>query len=85
MYPRTIDFSPYLPHKSLFLLGPRQTGKSTLLRHRYPDAYYIDLLASEEFRAFSHRPERLRQLTTNHDLVIIDEIQKLPGLLDEVQ
>lgn len=87
MYPRLLELQAYLPHKSLFLLGPRQSGKSTLLRHRYPDALYIDLLASEVFRDLSRYPESLgeRIAAVNARLVIVDEVQKLPGLLDEVQ
>ena len=85
MYKRHLELEPYIQHKSLFLLGPRQTGKSTLLQHRFPSAFSIDLLASETFRAYSSRPERLREVLHDHELVIVDEIQKLPSLLDEVQ
>ncbi|OGQ99885.1 MAG: hypothetical protein A2284_10475 [Deltaproteobacteria bacterium RIFOXYA12_FULL_61_11] len=47
---------PQNPHHSLFLWGPRQTGKSTLLRATYPDAIWIDLLKSEQLsRCFSAR------------------------------
>ena len=84
-YPRQLDLSPFLAHRSLFLLGPRQTGKSTLLRRRYPEARTIDLLDSAQFRSFSARPERLGEVVGNDELVIIDEVQKLPSLLDEVQ
>ena len=42
-------------------MGPRQVGKSTLLRQQYPDARLIDLLKSDEFRRYSTRPELLRQ------------------------
>ena len=87
MYRRMLDLDPFIGHKSLFLLGPRQSGKSTLLRHRYPQALYLDLLASEVFRDLSRYPESLgeRIAATDNKLVIIDEIQKLPTLLDEVQ
>ena len=85
MYARQLDLGPFARHKSLFLLGPRQTGKSTLLRHDFPDALYIDLLANEVFRQFAAAPERLRDAVGDHKLIVIDEIQKLPGLLDEVQ
>jgi predicted AAA+ superfamily ATPase len=70
----------------LFLFGPRQTGKSTLLRQRFPNARYVDLLEANTFRELSAYPESLRQSLTPADrLVIIDEVQKLPALLDEVQ
>ena len=76
---------PWLKHRSLFLLGPRQTGKSTLLKTRFPRARYVDLLEADTFRELSARPERLRQtLRAEERVVIIDEIQKLPVLLDEV-
>ncbi len=80
LYPSSIHLEPYLEHRSLFLLGPRQTGKSTLLKQRFPTA-----LASETFRAYSIRPQRLRETAAGQGLVIIDEVQKLPSLLDEAQ
>ena len=86
MYPRVLDLPELVKHRSLFLLGPRQTGKSTLLRQTFPEARYVDLLEADTFREFSAYPETLRQsLRPDQKLVIIDEIQKLPGLLDEVQ
>ena len=71
---------------SFFLWGPRQTGKSTLLRHSYPDALWLDLLKSEEYRRYLQNPEYLRQElgSGNHNHVVIDEVQKVPALLDEV-
>jgi len=86
MYKRVINLDTYIKHKSIFLLGPRQTGKSTLLRHMLPNARYIDLLESETFRSLSRAPESLRQMVSSKDkVVIVDEVQKLPSLLDEVQ
>lgn len=86
MYKRRIDLESLLRHKSLFLLGPRQTGKSTLLRHQFPSARYVDLLEADTFRQLSAYPETLRQSLTPADrLIVIDEVQKLPSLLDEVQ
>ena len=75
--------------ESFFLWGPRQTGKSTLLRQSYPDGRWIDLLKAEEFRRYLARPELLRQEIeaegpTENRQVVIDEIQKVPALLDEV-
>jgi len=82
-----LELEPFLTHKSLFLLGPRQSGKSTLLRQRYPGALYVDLLASDTFRELSRYPESLaeRARASSARLIIVDEVQKLPGLLDEVQ
>jgi predicted AAA+ superfamily ATPase len=86
MYHRALPIAELTRHRSLFLLGPRQTGKSTLLRHAFPDARYVDLLEADTFRVLSAYPETLRQTLGPQDsLVIIDEIQKLPSLLDEVQ
>ena len=85
MYARQIDLAPFLEHQSIFMLGPRQTGKSTLLKTRFPQALYIDLLADEVFRQLSSAPESLRHAVGDHKLVVLDEIQKLPRLLDEVQ
>jgi len=72
---------------SLFLWGPRQVGKSTLLRERFPDAVYYDLLNSEVYERLMRRPELLRQDAEAIDagnIIIIDEVQKIPALLDEV-
>lgn len=80
----------YLPPpgvETFFLWGSRQTGKSTLLRSKYPDAVWIDLLKAEEYRRYLDTPEYLRQeLPDKGDMpfVVIDEVQKLPALLDEV-
>ncbi len=73
--------------ETFFLWGPRQTGKSTLLRILYPDAFWIDLLKAEEFRLYLTNPELLREQlphSTPPPFVVIDEVQKLPHLLDEV-
>jgi predicted AAA+ superfamily ATPase len=72
---------------SLFLWGARQTGKSTLLETLFPEAPYYDLLKSEEFERLFRKPALLREELIRYDLrhpVIIDEIQKIPQLLDEV-
>ena len=75
--------------ESFFLWGPRQTGKSTLLRQTYKDARWVDLLKSEEFRRYLAHPELLREeieatATDPNRQIVIDEIQKVPALLDEV-
>ena len=71
--------------KSLFLFGPRQTGKTALVGHTLPSAKVYDLLDGDVFRTLSHRPARLgEELDQNDRLVVLDEIQKLPVLLDEV-
>jgi predicted AAA+ superfamily ATPase len=74
--------------ETFFLWGPRQTGKSTLLRRSYPDAVWIDLLKADEYRRYLERPELLRQElgegTDRHRQIVLDEVQKVPALLDEV-
>ena len=72
---------------SLFLWGSRQTGKSTLLKARFPKARLYDLLKTDLRMAFQLRPALLREeceLLDEGELVIIDEVQKVPALLDEV-
>ena len=74
-------------NESCFLLGARQTGKSTLLNMSFPKTRYIDLLKSDEFERYNRRPSLLREelsLLPAGEMVIIDEIQKLPALLDEI-
>jgi len=73
--------------ESIFLWGARQTGKSTLLRTLFPDAPYYDLLKSDEYTRLNMRPALLREeceMLDEGELVIIDEVQKIPALLDEV-
>ena len=72
---------------SLFLWGSRQTGKSTLLKCLFPQARLYDLLKTDVRMAFQLRPAQLReecQMLEEGELVIIDEVQKVPALLDEV-
>lgn len=73
--------------ETFFLWGPRQTGKTTLLRARYPTGFWVELLKADEFRRYATHPERLREellAATPPEQVVIDEIQKVPALLDEV-
>jgi len=76
--------------ETFFLWGPRQTGKSTLLRARYPQSRWLDLLKADEFRRYAANPEFLRQEIEAEgppepgEQIVIDEIQKVPALLDEV-
>lgn len=75
--------------ETFFLWGPRQAGKSTLLRQHYPHGRWIDLLKSDEFRRYATRPELLRQeleatRPEPERQIVIDEVQKVPALLDEV-
>ncbi len=83
--PRTLDLAALARRKSLFLLGPRQTGKSALVRYALPTARLYDLLDAEVFVELSRRPKRIEEEIDGRDsVIVIDEIQKLPVLLDEV-
>lgn len=77
---------PRAGSETFFLWGPRQTGKTTLLREAYPDALWIDLLKADEFRRYLDRPELLREelRVARPTQIVIDEVQKVPALLDEV-
>ena len=89
MFSRSIVL-PASGEETFFLWGPRQTGKSTLLKRRYPRSRWLDLLRADEFRRYAANPEFLRQeieadgRPAPGDQVVIDEIQKVPALLDEV-
>ena len=76
------------PHEGhFFLLGPRGTGKSTWLRTVFPDAVVVDLLDPQQEREYLARPERLGELVRAHAearVLIVDEVQKVPALLDVV-
>jgi uncharacterized protein len=75
------------PAGSFFLFGPRGTGKSTWLRTERKDAVWLDLLDPEAQRIYQARPERLRELVAGRPQardVVIDEVQKVPALLDVV-
>ena len=82
MYSRIIQFPP---EKSFFLFGPRATGKTTWLRQLFPDAVYIDLLQSEMYNMLLAAPERLARFIPPdcREPVIIDEVQRVPELLNE--
>jgi predicted AAA+ superfamily ATPase len=78
-------FTPGKDH--FFLLGPRGTGKTLWAMHYYPEALRIDLLDPETLRLFSARPERLVEAVEANPgkrQIVIDEIQKLPALLEVV-
>jgi uncharacterized protein len=82
---RLLDLPALLARKSHFLFGPRQTGKTFLIRHTLPGARVYDLLDSATFLALSHHPGRIAEETTERDhTIVIDEIQRLPHLLNEV-
>lgn len=76
-----------LPEQSFFLFGPRGTGKSTWLRYVLPEALMIDLLKPAVHRPLDARPERLTELIAGApqaEVVVIDEVQRVPELLSVV-
>jgi predicted AAA+ superfamily ATPase len=85
---RRLDLHGLLERKSHFLFGPRQTGKSFLIAHTLKQARVYDLydlLDTTIYLSFSRDPGRLAQELTRADrIVVIDEIQRLPVLLNEV-
>jgi uncharacterized protein len=75
------------PEQSFFLFGPRGTGKSTWLQQNHSDALWVDLLAPDIQRRLEARPERLGELISGNPkkhVVVIDEVQKVPAILDVV-
>ena len=83
MYSRIIN----IPHdKSFFLFGPRATGKTTWLQKLFPTGLKIDLLESELYNLLLASPSRLEELIPPrfNDWLIIDEVQRIPELLNEV-
>lgn len=76
-----------LPEQSFFLLGIRGVGKSTWVREVLPDALLIDLLDEALFTDLLADPSLFRQLLSRQksgDWVVVDEIQRIPALLNEV-
>jgi predicted AAA+ superfamily ATPase len=76
-----------IPEGSCLLLGPRGTGKSTWLTHLLPDSLRVDLLKPDVYRELSARPERLAALaaaTPPGSTVVVDEVQRVPELLNVV-
>jgi len=84
-------FTP--PSQSFFLFGPRGTGKSTLMKSRYQNALWVDLLRPDILRSYLARPERLYEVVEGYSgknrasgpaIIVIDEVQKVPALLPVV-
>ena len=84
-----MDVSRFLkkPQGHFFLLGPRGTGKSWWTRKTFADALRVDLLDAATLRELAARPERLRDMVhgaSDYNTVVVDEVQKLPELLEVV-
>ena len=85
MFERLIE-KPLESRKSFFLFGPRGTGKTTWLKRHLPRALFVNLLQSEFYNRLSANPGHLRDLIPpdHTDRIIIDEVQRIPALLNEV-
>jgi predicted AAA+ superfamily ATPase len=83
--PRLLNLEELLRQKSHFLFGPRQTGKTFLARRMLKNARFYDLLDSSTYLALSQNPGRIAEEVSSLDrIVVIDGIQRIPGLLNEV-
>jgi len=83
MYTRTLP----TPESAFFLFGPRGTGKSTWLRTRFEEALVVNLLTPENTVRYSRDPSLLRAQVlarSTTDWIVVDEVQRVPALLDEV-
>lgn len=73
--------------QSAFLWGARKTGKSTFLQEHFQNSIYVDLLQADIYQKYQREPHRLREelcLIQTPATVIVDEVQKIPLLLDEI-
>jgi predicted AAA+ superfamily ATPase len=85
MYKRLLTI-PLKERKSFFLFGPRGTGKTTLLKKLFPNVLFVNLLQSEYYNRLSSDPGLIQKMIPPQytDWIIIDEIQRIPELLNEV-
>ncbi len=82
---RILDTAKLATDKSFFLWGPRQTGKSSILKNSLPQATTYNLLHSDTYLRLSQNPSLLRtELTGSPRIIVIDEIQRIPELLNEI-
>lgn len=86
---RFLDLKQLIKKKSHFLLGPRSTGKSSWIKKSLSPKLYVNLLEQDVLKELLIRPSHLRewitaQKTSPGEIIVIDEIQKVPSLLDEV-
>jgi uncharacterized protein len=82
---RRLNLLELLEDRSCFLFGPRQTGKTSLLKALLPKASYINLLEMDTYADLSSKPQLLRERAQHSEgLIVIDEVQRIPELLNEV-
>ncbi len=88
-FKRILDLSELLKKKSFFLFGPRSTGKTHLIREQLgKKAYIVNLLKAETYLRLTQNPTELETILKQDEargkILVIDEVQKIPPLLDEV-
>jgi uncharacterized protein len=87
-FKRLLDLPALLEQKSYFLFGPRATGKTSLIRNQFPEEVpVLDLLENKLYLRLSSAPDELESIILGHgdpSIVIIDEVQRIPDLLNEV-
>lgn len=82
---RILEIAPLLKKKSFFLFGPRSTGKTTLIEDQLENIHLYDLLEDDTYLRLMKSPQIIEQENlADPKLIVIDEIQKLPKILDEV-
>lgn len=85
MYVRLLDLNKLLNQKSFFLFGARACGKTTLIQEQLKEAFIIDLLETKTHSSLLRNPGLVEEwVRERSEIIVIDEIQKLPTLLDEV-
>jgi predicted AAA+ superfamily ATPase len=83
-FQRVIDLAKVLKSRSCFLFGPRATGKSFWIRESLSEIFVVDLLEHHLYLQLLQRPDSIEEIIGDHKVVVIDEIQKIPPLLNEV-
>jgi predicted AAA+ superfamily ATPase len=88
-YPRLLNLPNLLKKRSFFLFGPRATGKTSLIKTQFSaDIPYVDLLNNDLYLRLSENPGELRSVIRGYQadasMAIIDEVQRIPDLLNEV-
>lgn len=85
MYKRELNLANLLKKKSFFLFGPRSTGKTTLINETLNNAKVIDLLNTKTYSSLIRNPNLLQEIASDEkQIIVIDEIQRIPELLNEV-
>jgi predicted AAA+ superfamily ATPase len=85
MYKRRLDLKALTNKTNYFLFGPRATGKTSLIKAELKQSQIFDLLDDDVYEELLRRPKALEEKIKNpKNIIVIDEVQKLPKLLDEV-